>query len=231
MNKTLERIKTLFPEAAPYDEVLENYFQLLVQEHSLDLKKNISAFSLCPDELNNPVIEKIRAVFGHSFSLGGITGFPFTGETGFNAFGDHIPDQGTAFIFYGPHMGINAERNGYLHRQGQQRETLSCGAAIGAYQQLIEARGKLLPEVNHDDYQQWRIKQMILPQLDQISPVTPELNLIDLVFDESRGFMLHQAKRIREKFNADQIFLLAGLVLNTPPEMADYIQVRYFDVV
>ncbi|WP_163714573.1 hypothetical protein [Mangrovibacterium lignilyticum] len=230
MNRTIERIETLFSGAAPYEEVLESYYQELVQAYGLDPAKNIAAFSLCPDELNNPVMEKIRAIYGHAFALGGITGYPFTGETGFNAFGDHIPDAGTAFIFYGPHMGIDNEKNGYLHRPGQQRNTLSCGAAIGAYQQLLAAKGES-PELHPDDYQQWRVKQMILPHMDHISPVTPELNLIDIVMAESHCFVLRQANRIKALFKAEKIFLLGGVVLNTPPDLPDYIQVKHFDVV
>ena len=230
MNKTISRIQTLFPGAAPLDDVLDDYFQKLKDEYDFDVRKNVAAYSLCPDELNNHVIEKIRSLFGNTFALGGITGYPFTGATGFNAFGDHIPDNGTAFIFYGPHMGINAERNGYVHRIGQERDTLSCGAALGAYQQLLDAGGKL-PEINHDDYQQWRVKQMIEPHLAGMSKVTPELNLIDIVFEESRSFVLQQAERIKKQFKADKIFLLGGLVLNTPLEMPDYILAKSFDVV
>lgn len=230
MKKTIERIHSLFPGAKPFDEVLENQFESLVREHGMELKKNIAACSLCPDELNNPVIEKIRDLFGHTFYLGGITGYPFTGETGFNAFGDHIPDGGTTFIFYGPHMGIDDERNAFLHRPGQERRTLACGAALGAWQQLVEAGGAN-PDLNHDDYQQWRVKQMILPHLSQISSVTPELNLLDIVMEESRAFMLKQAARIKERFGADRLFLLGGVVLNTPPIIPDYIDVRHFDVV
>ena len=142
----------------------------------------------------------------------------------------HIPDDGNAFIFYGPHMGINGEHNGYVHRPGQERGTLSCGAALGAYQQLVDAGGAN-PELNHSDYQQWRIKQMFLPRMSEISRLTPELNLIDIVADESRTFVLEQAARIKKQFKAKQMYLLGGVVLNTPLTMPDYIQVRSFDVI
>jgi len=228
--KTIERINSLFPGASPYEDVLDEYCRQMTDKYGVVLEETISAYSLCPDELNNPVVEKIRELFGHTFSLGGISGYPFTGATGFNAFGDHIPDDGNAFILYGPHMGINGERNGYVHRPGQERDTLSCGAALGAYQQLVDAGGAN-PELNHSDYQQWRIKQMFLPRMSEISSLTPELNLIDIVAEESRTFVLEQAARIKKQFKAKQMYLLGGVVLNTPLTMPDYIQVRSFDVI
>ncbi len=230
MNDTLKRIKKFFPDAAPSDEVLQLYLQKLKDENKLDLDKSIAAYSLCPDELNNRVIEEIRAIWGNAFALGGITGYPFTGETGFNAFGDHIPDDGTAFIFYGPHMGIDEEENGYVRRPFQKRKTLSCGAALGAYADLVKS-GTEKPQINPDDYQISRVKQMFFPHMSNIPMVNPELALIDIIMEESRAFMLRQGKRIREKFKAREIYLLGGLLLNTPTEMPDYIQVNYFDVV
>ncbi|PTN08186.1 hypothetical protein [Mangrovibacterium marinum] len=229
MNKTIERIHSLFPGAAPFEDVLDDCYRQLKADYQLMPKETIAAYSLCPDELNNPVVEKIRELFGPAFALGGISGYPFTGVTGFNAFGDHIPDGGNAFIFYGPHIGIDAARNGYVHRVGQQRDTLSCGAALGAYQQLVESGGAK-PELNHADYQQWRIKQMFLPHLNEIPQLAPELKLVDLVYGESHAFVLEQAARIKEQFNARRMFLLGGVVLNTPLTLADYIQLRSFDV-
>ena len=70
--KTIERINSLFPGAAPYEDVLDEYCRLLTDEYGVVSEETISAYSLCPDELNNPVVEKIRELFGHTFALGGI---------------------------------------------------------------------------------------------------------------------------------------------------------------
>lgn len=230
MSSTIdERIRTLFPDAAPFEQVLENYYRRMMLEYGLDAIQSIAAVSLCPDELNNPVIEKIRDYFGHVFHLGGLTGYPFTGETGFNAFGDHIPDAGTAFIFFGPHLAISEDRLGYVHRPGQARDTLSCGAAFGAYQMLLDGV-QVLPDQQPDDYQQARVRQMIAPRLDTIPRDQPERQLLNILFEESHAFMVSQSKRIKEKFQAERIILLGALVLNTPLNMPDYLQVKYFEV-
>jgi hypothetical protein len=229
MSSTIDkRIQTLFPDAAPFEEVLENYYQRMTQEHGLDVSQTIAAVSLCPDELNNPVIEKIRDYFGHVFHLGGLTGYPFTGETGFNAFGDHIPDAGTAFIFFGPHLGITENSLGYVHRPGQARDTLSCGAAFGAYQMLLDGHPGS-PGQQPDDYQQAWVRQMLAPKLDTIPRHEPELPLLNILFEESHAFIVSQSTRIKEKFQAERIILLGAMILNTPLDMPDYLQVKYFE--
>lgn len=225
-----KRIKTLFPGAAPYEKVLEEYYQRLIHKHGLELDKTIAAVSLCPDELNNVVIEKIRNYFGNVFYLGGLAGYPFSGETGFNAFGDHIPDGGTAFIFFGPHLAVDEKSLGYVHRLGQRRDTLSCGAAFGAYQMLLEQPGMPV-DLNPNDFQQGRIRQMLAPKLGNIPREQPEPMVMDILFDESHDFIVSQSKRIKERFRADKIILLGAFVLNTPLDMPDYLQVKYFEEV
>ncbi len=219
----------MFPGAQPDAAFLAEQLQLLVADHGLDLNKSIAACSLCPDEWNNRVIEEIRKLFGHTFFLGGITGFPFTGVTGFNAFGDHIPDRGHAFIFYGPHMGIDAQRNGFLQRPGQERATFSCGAAFGALQQLKDDDWQV-GDQPQDDYQLWRLRKMLQAHRSELLSLRPELKLLELIHAESRSFMLEQAARIKAKFQAEKIILLGAVVLNTPIGMPDYIQHRSLDI-
>ena len=43
--------------------------------------------------------------------LGGLSGFPFAGNTGFGAMAAHIPDNGFCLLIHGPHVGIC--QNGY----------------------------------------------------------------------------------------------------------------------
>lgn len=228
MNAIDKKIKVLFPNAAPYEEVLQTYYQRMVSEYGLEIDKTIAAVSLCPDELNNVVIEKIRDYFGHVFHLGGLAGYPFSGETGFNAFGDHIPDKGTAFIFFGPHLAVDEKSLGYVHRIGQKRDTLSCGAAFGAYQMLLDEPRKAVV-LNPDDYQQGRIRQILAPKFDSIPLEQPEPKVMDILFDESHEFIVSQSQRIKDRFQAEKIILLGAFVVNTPLDMPDYLQVKYFE--
>ena len=177
-----ERIRALFPEAAPYDQVLDEYYQRMIHEFGMEIENTIAAVSLCPDELNNVVIEKVRSYFNNVFLIGGLAGYPFTGITGFNAFGDHIPDDGTAFVFFGPHLAIDEKSLGFVHRHGQQRDTLSCGAAFGAYRSLLQHKG-MPDQIDPDDFQQGRIQQMLAPKLDVIPKEQPEPKVMDINYN------------------------------------------------
>ena len=219
---------SLFPNAVANHRLFEIYFEKLTRKFQVDPQKIIPAYSLCPDELNQEVIQLIHRYFGLSFALGGLAGYPFSGETGFNAFGDHIPDGGDAFIFFGPHLAVGAERFGYIRRRGQSRDTLSCGAALGVYRSLQNGDKATFSE---DDYQCNRIRAMLDRALDENSTQSSELQVIDIIFKESSDFIQKQARRIKEKFAVQRIFLLGGLVLNTPVDQSDYIDVRLSKVI
>ncbi len=227
MNQVVERIKSLFPQAGPYNEVLDSYYKLMHDEYGMEPESSISAVSVCPDELNNQVTNYIQDYFGYTFHIGGLTGYPFTGETGFNAFGDHIPDDGTAVIFFGPHMAVDADLPlGLIRRKGQRRATYSCGAAFSAHQVVTGSPNLTNPA---DDIQQEAVKQMLARNRHRIPEIAPELHILDLMFEESHEFIVRQSKRIKKKFNARQIILLGGFIINTPSDMPDYLTIKYFE--
>jgi len=56
---------------------------------------------------------------GEVFILGGLAGFPFTGNAGWAQLIDQVPDNGNIFVLYGPHMGVDAEAKfGKVRRPG-----------------------------------------------------------------------------------------------------------------
>jgi hypothetical protein len=61
--------------------------------------------------LSIPKIKWIPKIKG-PFNFGGLAGLPFTGITGLNAFAHHVPEEGTALLFVGPHIGYN-EKEGW----------------------------------------------------------------------------------------------------------------------
>ena len=228
MKEVENKISQFFPGAAPYGAVIEDYCRQLVNKHGMVLDKTIAAVSLCPDELNNPVINKVSELFGPCFHLGGLAGYPFTGVTGFNAFGGHIPDNGSAFIFFGPHVGIDDQSLGYVQRSGQQKKTLSCGAAIGAYQYLQQEKQKKINSFEND-FQMGQLVQMINPHHEFFDKQYFEPNLVDILLQKSYSFVVNESKRIKDLFNVNSISLLGAIVINTPREMPDYLQVKYFE--
>jgi hypothetical protein len=72
--------------------------------------------------------------WGETFPLGGLSGFPFTGKTGWGAFSSHCPNDGNIVILFAPHVGIDKMGTvGNINRNGQDHCSTACGAAIGAY--------------------------------------------------------------------------------------------------
>ncbi len=222
-------IHTCFPGAAPFYQVIDSCCGTLEKEYGMIMDKTIAAVSACPDELNNQVINKIEESFGYYFRLGGLSGYPFSGETGFNAFGDHIPDKGAAFIFFGPHTGIGPRQLGFVHRHGQERDTLSCGAAIGAYNSLLEGADPNL--FSEDDFQQSLVRKMLSKKLDKIPALQPVPFIMEILLDESYAFIVRQSQRIKEKYGAEKIFLMGAFILNTPPDMPDFLQLKCLEVI
>ena len=94
--------------------------------------------SSCPDEINHDSPgEDITSIFqnrwGEIFPLGGLAGFPFTGKTGWHAFSSHCPIDGNIVLLFAPHVGVNNKGIvGQVVRDGQDKSSSACGAAIGA---------------------------------------------------------------------------------------------------
>ncbi|MFK7778734.1 MAG: hypothetical protein QM501_11570, partial [Gimesia sp.] len=97
-----------YPNALTCTQITIDNLNYLEQELGGDRRTTLLASSRCSDDLvsTNPILNQ---EFDGPFQLGGLAGFPFTGKTGMTAYAHHIPEGGTAFILYGPHIGINAD--------------------------------------------------------------------------------------------------------------------------
>merc|ERR1719454_1111744 len=93
--------------------------------------------SICPDEINTmqgSLAAIMKRHWGKCFPMGGISGIPFAGKTGFVAFSHHVPDDGNVMVMFGPHVGISDDGTiGKFVRRGQKKQSTACGAVIGAY--------------------------------------------------------------------------------------------------
>ena len=98
-----EVVKKEFPNAKDAKDTSIHYLGRMQIEHKLDISKILMATSVCSDDINVPSTTFFNVLFG-PFIMGGLGGLPFAGQTGMTAFAHHIPDEGSAFIFYGPHI-------------------------------------------------------------------------------------------------------------------------------
>jgi hypothetical protein len=90
--------------------------------------------------------------------MAGLAGFPFTGKSGFGAFSSHCPKDGNIVILFAPHVGIDSNGSvGKIKRNGHEDCTSACGAAIHAFEDLLN-NGQVASNVNHLDYQMDCIK-------------------------------------------------------------------------
>lgn len=103
-------VKEHFPNAKDAkDTSIHYHYPGRIQiQYELDISKVLMATSVCSDDINVPSTTFFNVLFG-SFIMGGLGGLPFSGQTGMTAFAHHIPDEGSAFIFYGPHIVITLE--------------------------------------------------------------------------------------------------------------------------
>jgi hypothetical protein len=231
LQKKFEKVvKEHFPAALDTRDTSIRYLGLLQNGHDIDISKMLMATSLCSDDINIPSTSFFSVVWG-PFFLGGLGGLPFAGITGLTAFAHHIPDNGTALIFYGPHIGVTLENEvGKMYRPRQENAGACCGALMLALSRFQDDKYK--PEIKQDDYQQTYLESVLFPRRDEIiNDASPQRKITECTFeliDEMLHKYLHEVK---DEFKVNKIALLGGIVINTDFGVDDYFSVRNFEVI
>lgn len=219
-----------YPDALDTRETSIRYLGLLQNGHDIDISKMLMATSLCSDDINIPSTSFFNAVWG-PFFLGGLGGLPYAGITGMTAFAHHIPDNGTAFIFYGPHIGVTLDHEvGKMYRPRQEQPGACCGALMLALNRFKD--DNYTPEIKKEDYQQTYLESLLYPRKEEIiHDDAPERKITECTY-ELIDDMLHQhLSKVRDEFKVDKIALLGGIVINTDFGIDDYFSVRNFEVI
>jgi len=226
-----ELILEEYPQALAGDYVTEKYLSFLAGEYQSDPSRMLFATSLCSDDVN--ISTDFRRVLKRPFTMGGLGGVPFSGYTGMVAFAHHVPDGGDAFIFYGPHIGVSESGElGRMRRRGQVRETNSCGALMLAVDRLKQQSDS---PFKHDDagidYQQIQLETLLMPHRDEIlgsdRPIKSATDRIYRIIHRQIHRLVSLAKT---EFSCNRLFVLGGVIINTSPEIKDYVDVRHFNV-
>lgn len=226
-----QKIKAHFPNAETGSYITEKYLSYLSEHYNEDLKKMLFATSVCADDIN--VSTDFRRVLTRPFTLGGLGGIPFAGFTGMVAFGHHIPDGGSAFIFYGPHIGITDEGElGRMRRPGQAELSNSCGALMLALSRLESEDDIYVPMNVEYDYQQILLERTVMPYKHEILTSENRKKAITEVTYRNIDRQLHfLIKKAKDEIRCDRIYLLGAIIINTSPEFHDYVEVRNFEVI
>ncbi|MEM6380765.1 MAG: hypothetical protein AAF705_21460, partial [Bacteroidota bacterium] len=156
---------------------------------------------------------------------------PFAGQTGMTAFAHHIPDRGSAFIFYGPHIGVTLDDSlGKMHRPRQEQAGSSCGALMLALKRFRKA--SYAPVVSEDDYQQMKLEESLLPFREQIlESDIPEKAITEAAYQVIHEKIHHHLKACKDEFNVERITLLGGIIINTDYGLDDYFDAKNFEVI
>ena len=219
-----------FPEAKDAKDTSIHYLGKMQIEHNIDISKVLMATSVCSDDINIPSTTFFNVLFG-PFIMGGLGGLPFVGQTGMTAFAHHIPDEGSAFIFYGPHIGITMEGElGKMYRPRQEETGNSCGALMLALDRLHDQNYS--PVMTDDDYQQMKLEESLLPYRDEILASDNKAKAITEATYKIIDKKIHEhLQTCKDEFHVDRVTLLGGIIINTDYGLDDYFDARNFEVV
>lgn len=225
-----ELVKSHFPTAMDAKDTSIHYLGQMQLQHDIDISKVLMATSVCSDDINVPSTTFFNVLFG-PFIMGGLGGIPFAGQTGMTAFAHHIPDGGSAFIFYGPHIGITLDGQlGRMYRPRQEETGQSCGALMLALSRFQDSSYK--PVLNEDDYQQMKLEESLLPYREEIlDSDSPEVAITEATFKIIDQKVHEYVKSCRDEFNVDRVTLLGGIIINTDYGLDDYFDRRHFEVI
>jgi len=225
--RVAEKIKEFFPGAITNKS--------LVQKVSKALKKynygkdSLVATSLCPDEVNRCLEAEFVKLYGDTFNMGGLSGFPFGGSTAFGNMASHIPQGESALIVFAPHVGVDGEGNiGTVDRRGRKNGGPCCDSAIAASEYVLSvhkgiAKAKDIP-AELLDAQQSFVGSMLLPhagRLDASTDIMVELPYA--LYDSQKELMTDIVSTAAGAVSGDgKIAVLGGIQVNTPLGIHDY---------
>jgi len=225
-----EHVKQWFPNAIDAD-ALTYRVKELVWDAGGRPNRTLLATSLCSDEVN-AVAARLPQEFLGPFTLGGLAGVPFAGRTGLGAFAAHVPEGGTAVIWYGPHVGIGADGQlGKVQRVRQPKETSCCGALFHALEKF-EADPAHRPHEDPLDGQQAALEGWLADDVAGVlaaeSPAKALTEWAWNLIDAQISGLLEQG---RPKFAGVTLVLIGGVVINTAHGEPDWFDLRREEVI
>lgn len=224
-------VKGHFPNAMDAKDTSIHYLGRIQSEFGLDISKMLMATSVCSDDINVPSTTFFNVLFG-PFVMGGLGGLPFVGETGMTAYAHHIPDNGSAFIFYGPHIGVTLEGElGRMYRPRMENPGNSCGALMLALDRFTKDPS-YNPVVRDDDYQQMVLERSLVPRRAEIvSDENPAKRITEETYDIIDKKIHEYIDTCKAEFHTNKVVLLGGIIINTDYGLDDYFDTRNFEMI
>jgi len=231
------KVSANFPNAVKNADFVRKVTQTL-QEYGYNGDNTLLATSFCCHKVNRP-LEKIFANhYQDNYSMGGLTGFPFGGIQSFKEMAQHIPNEGSCLIVYGPHVGIDKDGNvSSVNPRGRGMLGACCESAIAALKQNGKIRaGTAESIIDPLDFQQSMVSKMLLPYAERLDKSTESLIELPHCLYEAQKKMMRQI--INAGFeelsdiegNFGKIAILGGIQINTQESDLDFFLPLDFEI-
>jgi hypothetical protein len=224
-----EAIEKEFPGAMPYGNAIDTLLKRMLDVGILP-DQILWGQSTCVDDITNTKEKFVHPEIKGPFTFGGLGGLPFTGVTGVDAFAHHIPEDGTALLLVGPHIGYKAgEGWGKILRHGQHHSSTCCGALYAALDKLQKNEIKT-GNPTEEDYQEQVIEQLALRnQKEILTAKDPLVALTKIVSKEAEQKMTIYAQRVHERHFAFAV-IVVGVIINTDYQFDDYLWIDHISI-
>ncbi len=226
-------VKANFPGAISNKE-LETKVAKILEGKGLTPANTLLATSLCCDELARSLEDDLNKVYGHNFNLGGLSGFPFAGNTGFGAMSAHVPDDGYCLLVHAPHVGITRDGViGKVERSGIALIDNCCGSAIAASNYLkgiTNGGAKITTKLQQfSDFQQGAVQELILPFGKRLNDAEDRMKELPYALYDSQDILVRDIISTGSSGIKKGLALLGGIQINTSPNTLDYFHPLRFD--
>lgn len=226
-------VKSKFPEAVS-NKILETSVVDVLAKKGFTGENTLLATSLCCDELARVLEDDFNKVYGNNFNLGGLSGFPFAGNTGFGAMAAHIPDDGYCLIIHGPHVGISKDGTiGKVERPGIALVDTCCGSAVAASNYLkgiTDGGAQITTSLqSFTDFQQGAVQELILPFGKRLTDAEDRMLELPYALYETQDVLMREIISKGSGGLKKGTAVLGGIQINTGPDTMDYFHPLRFD--
>lgn len=226
-------VKDNFPGAISNRELATRVVELL-EEKGFTPDNTLLATSVCADELARVLEDDFVDIYGTNFNLGGLSGFPFAGNTGWGAMSAHVPDDGYCLTIHGPHVGITKDGQiGKVERSGISLVDNCCGSAIAAsnyLQGITDGSANINPKIqSFSDFQQGAVQELILPFGKRLARAEDRMRELPYALYDSQEVMVTDIVNTGKGSIKKGLAVLGGIQINTGPDTDDYFHPLKFD--
>uniref|UniRef100_A0A7S1TQ14 Limiting CO2-inducible protein B/C beta carbonyic anhydrase domain-containing protein n=1 Tax=Phaeomonas parva TaxID=124430 RepID=A0A7S1TQ14_9STRA len=225
-----EAMERCFPGTLPGSALVARTSAVLGTK-DITPENTIFGSSICADEINmepGDMADQYAKLFGEVFNMGGISGAPFVGKTGFSAFSHHVPDNGNVLILFGPHVGITSDGTiGKYLRHGQHELSSACGAVSAAFAQCCA--GQCGPDfADPNDMQQTWLRDQLAPYCQEIQEASePQMELVYRFYNVIKESI---EAIVNNDFGSGKLVLIGGIQINLQEPNEDHFLPLTFEI-